>query len=154
MKVLEIPIIGSRKSEKEKIFTLLSDKPLRKFEGLDVGFLDLGNDYFIYFYFLNQESEDYLYLWDIILPYAPGCIVVCDFGNTEIFSRNVEIIEMLRSRFETPLHICSLPVEGEEPAVLRSGLLAENGQKEYQFFDPKDKNSVKLILQSLLDSIE
>ena len=38
MNILEIPVIGSWKSEKESIFTLLSDRPLRKFEGLDVGF--------------------------------------------------------------------------------------------------------------------
>jgi len=153
MNVLEIPVIGSRKSEKEKLFTLLANKPLRKFEGLDVGFMELGNDHYIYFYFLNQESEDYYYLWDLILPYAPGCIMMCDFGNTEIFSRNLEIIEMLRNRFDTPLHICSLPVAGEEPTALKSDVLQENGQKEYQYFNPRDKNSAKLILQSLLDSI-
>ena len=93
MKVMEIPVIGSRKSEKEKIFTLLANKPLRKFEGLDVGFLELEDEHFIYFYFLNQESEDYYYLWDLILPYAPVCLVVFDFKNAEIFNRNVEIID-------------------------------------------------------------
>jgi hypothetical protein len=153
MKVLEIPVIGSRKSEKEKLFTLLANKPLRKFEGLDIGFMELREAHFIYFYFLNQESEDYYYLWDLILPFAPGCIVVCDFGNTEIFSRNVEIIELLRKRYDTPLHICSLPVAGEEPAALNSGILKENGQKEFHYFNPRDKNSAKDILQSLLSSV-
>ncbi len=150
---MEIPVIGSRKSEKEKIFTLLANKPLRKFEGLDVGFLELENEHFIYFYFLNQESKDYYYLWDLILPYAPACIVVCDFKNAEIFNRNVEIIEMLKERYETPFHICSLPSSGEGAGIPLSGLSDGDGEKEYQVFNPKDKNSAKSILQSLLDSI-
>ena len=53
MDILEIPVIGSRKSEKEILFSLLSDQPLRKFEGLDAGILHLTKDLEIYFYFLN-----------------------------------------------------------------------------------------------------
>ena len=154
MRVLEIPVIGSRKSEKEKLFTLLANKPLRKFEGLDVGFLDLGHDYFLYFYFLNQESEDYFYLWDLILPHAPGCLVVCDFGNPEIFSRNVEVIEILRNRFDTPLHICSLPVEGKEPEGLHSVMIGAAKPEEYRYFNPRDKKSAKSILKSLLNLVQ
>jgi len=78
MNILEIPVIGSRKSEKENLYSLLSDQPLRKFEGLDVGSLPLSADLELYLYFLNQEDDNYLYLWDLIIPYAIGCIVVCE----------------------------------------------------------------------------
>ena len=55
-KILEIPIISSRINEKEKLFSLLSDTPLRNFQGLKFGCINLGNDHNLYLYFLNQEK--------------------------------------------------------------------------------------------------
>jgi hypothetical protein len=146
MNILEIPVIGSRRNEIERFYSLLSDQPLRKFEGLDVGYLHLGNSEAIYFYFLDQEDEDYFYLWDLIIPHAIGCVVLCDMGNTEIFEKNVEIIEHLKSNYNTPLHICSLPVAEAAPP--------EDTEQEFIYFDPQDKESVKTILLKILDSSE
>jgi hypothetical protein len=151
MNVIEIPVIGSWKSEKESIFTLLSDRPLRKFEGLDVGYLPLGSDLAVYFYFINQESEDYKYLWDLIIPRAIGCVVICDLENAEIFEKNVEVIEFLKDRYSSTLYICSLPVQGEEPAVLKSKGVLPDDIAEFMFFDPKDKSTAKNILQNIVN---
>jgi len=150
MNILEIPIIGSRKSGKENFFSLLSEQPLRKFEGLDVGYLNLNDEYSIYFYFLDQENEDYFYLWDLIIPYAIGCIIVCDPDNTEIFEKNVETIDRLKKLFKTPLHICSFPTKGEDVAFLEQTEALEE-EKEFLYFNPEDKNSAKTILQHVLD---
>ena len=43
MNILEIPVIGSRSSKKENIFTLLSQDALRNFEGFDLGLLKLND---------------------------------------------------------------------------------------------------------------
>jgi len=150
MNVIEIPVIGSRRSEMEKLFTLLSDQPLRKFEGLDVGMLNLDDDLEMYLYFLNQDSDDYIYLWDLIIPRALGCVVICDLANTEIFEKNVEIIELLKQRYATDLYICSLPVKGEEPAVLQSKSIAPDDIKEFLYFNPSEKQTAKDILLKIL----
>ena len=152
MNIVEIPVIGSRRSEKESLYTLLSDQPLRKFQGLDVGILDVGKDSTVYLYFLNQENEEYLYLWDLIIPRSIGSLVVCDLGNNEIFEKNVEVIEQMKDRYATDLYICSLPVEGEEPAVLKSKGLVPDKVAEFLYFDPRDKNSAKSVLLSIIDS--
>ncbi len=152
MNILEIPVIGSWKSEKENLFTLLSDQPLRKFEGLDVGYLSLQPDLAFYFYFINQENEEYKYLWDLIIPHSIGCVVICDLENTEIFEKNVETIEYIKDRYSSNIYICSLPVKGEEPAVLKSKGLVPDEIAEFMFFDPKDKASAKQILSKILNT--
>ncbi len=151
MNILEIPVIGSWKSEKEKLFTLLTDKGLRKFEGLDVGYLHLDTDQAIYFYFINQESEEYKYLWDLIIPHAVGCVVVCDLENAEVFEKNVETIEFLRDRYTKNIFICSLPVHGEEPSVLKSKRLVSDDVTQFMFFDPRDKSSAKQVVAKILE---
>ena len=150
MNIIEIPVIGSRKSEKETIFTLLGETPLRKFEGMNVGFLKLDDDHAIYFYFLNQENEEYFYLWDLILPHAAGCLVICEMSNTNIFEKNVETIEYLKKHYATPVHICSLPVEGEEPSILKLDFDKDEEQQRFLYLDPQDKNSAKSILLQIL----
>jgi hypothetical protein len=146
MNILEIPVISSRKNDKEKLFTLLSDRAIRKFEGLDVGYLQLPPDYGIYFYFLNQENEEYYYLWDLIIPHAIGCIIICDLSNPEIFDKNVKVIQYLEQRYQTPLHICALPVHGLEPSILKARGFNETHGREFQYFNPKDKTTAKKIL--------
>jgi len=152
MNILEIPVIGSWKSDKESLFTLLSDQPLRKFGGLDVGYLPLEANLAIYFYFMNQENKEYMYLWDLIIPHSIGCVVICDLENSEIFEKNVEIIEYLKDRYSSNLFICSLPVQGEEPAVLRSKGMVPDDIAEFLFFDPNDKTSAKEVLSKILNS--
>jgi hypothetical protein len=151
MNIIEIPVIGSRRSEKEKLYTLLSDQPLRKFQGLDVGTLNLDQDSVIYLYFMNQENEEYLYLWDLIIPRAIGSLVICDLGNAEIFDKNVEVIERMKERYATELFICSLPVEGEEPAVMKSKGLVPDDVTEFMYFNPQDKESAKKILLKIIE---
>ena len=152
MNILEIPIIGSRKSDKECIYSLLSDQPLRKFEGLDVGSLVFNKDFELYLYFLNQEDDDYLYLWDLIIPYAIGCIVVCDPSIPEIFNRNVEIIKKLESEFSTPLLLCSVTEPQGEQNNSQEMQLLQQLNREIQSFNPQDKKSAKDILIKLIDS--
>jgi hypothetical protein len=153
MNILEIPVIGSHKNDKEKLFTLLSDRAIRKFEGLDVGFLQLSEDLSIYFYFLNQENEEYYYLWDLIIPHAIGCIVICDLSNSEIFAKNVNIIQYLEQRYQTPLHICALPVHGLEPTILKTKSFDETQGREFQYFNPKSKDTAKKILMKIIQSV-
>jgi signal recognition particle receptor subunit beta len=152
MNILEIPVIGSRKSEKEKIYSLLSDQPLRKFEGLDVGCLRLNKDLEIYFYFLNQEDDNYLYLWDLIIPYAIGCIVVCDPSNPEIFKRNMEIIKKLESDYSIPLNLCSISELHSEQDIAEEKHPQGESNREFQYFNPQEKKSAKDILIKLIDS--
>jgi hypothetical protein len=150
MNILEIPIISSRKNDKEKFFTLLSERAIRKFEGLDVGYLQFDSNLGIYFYFLNQENEEYYYLWDLIIPHAIGCVMICDLSNSEIFEKNVQIIQYLEHRFSTPLHICALPVHGLEPTVLKARGSSATQGREFQYFNPKDKETVKNILLKIV----
>jgi len=153
MNILEVPVIGSRKNDKEKLFTLLSDRAIRKFEGLDVGFLQLSSNLGIYFYFLNQENEEYYYLWDLIIPHAIGCIVICDLSNSEIFAKNVKVIQYLEQRYQTPLHICALPVHGLEPTILKTKGFNETQGREFQYFNPKSKDTVKKILLKIINPV-
>jgi len=153
MNILEIPVISSRKNDKEKLFSLLSDQSIRKFEGLDVGHLQLDSGLDIYFYFLNQENEEYYYLWDLIIPHAIGCIMVCDLSNSDIFEKNVQVIQYLEQRYSTPLHICALPVHGLEPTVLKTKGFEEAQGREFQYFNPDDKETAKKILLKFIKSI-
>ena len=58
---------------------------------MNFGLLKLKDDLSIYFYFLDQEDENYLYLWDLLIPNAIGCVVVCDYNDSDSFKKNVEI---------------------------------------------------------------
>ena len=150
MDILEISVIGSSANEKEKLFTVLSDQQLRKFEGVDVGYLELDKDTAMYMYFLNQEADDYFYLWDLIIPQAIGTVLLCDLGNSEIFSKNVERIEHLEKRYSTPLHICSLPVDGQKPAALKADSFGSDSDRDFLYFDPGDRKSAKEVLLKVL----
>ena len=152
MNILEIPVIGSRKSEKENLYSLLSDQPLRKFEGLDVGSLPLSADLELYLYFLNQEDDNYLYLWDLIIPYAIGCIVVCEPSIPEVFTRNMEIIEKLESDYSTPLLLCTSFESRDKQNNSQDSHPREHSNREFHYFNPQDKKSAKDILIKLLDS--
>jgi len=153
MNVIEIPVIGSRRSEKERLFTLLSEQPLRRFENLDVGFLSLNDGVSVLMYFIDQENADYVYLWDLIIPRSIGVLVICDFGYNEIFEKNVEVIEVIKKKYATSLYICSLPVQGEEPAVLKSRDLAPDDISEFMYFDPDKKDSAKNVLLTIIASV-
>jgi hypothetical protein len=150
MNVLEIPVIGNRDSEKEKIYTLLSDMPLRNFLGLDFGLLNLDEEIALYFYFLNQENENYLYLWDIIIPHAIGCILICNWRDPQSIEENLKTIEYIEQRFSTPLHICSLPTDEELPNDIIKEELEQSGDRKSYLFDPKSKKSVKDILTRVI----
>lgn len=151
--ILEIPVIGSRDSEKEKIYSLCSDQALRKFEGMDFGFLKFDGDLSIYFYFLDQEDDNYLYLWDLLIPHAIGCLVVCDFDRSDIFKKNVEIIENIENRYQTPLHICALPSESEIPGEIEKKELSGEEKRKVLKFDPNDKTSARDILLAILGEV-
>ena len=59
MNIIELPVIGSRNSGKEKFYTLLSGNALRNFEGFDLGLLKLDDENSINFYFMNLEKANY-----------------------------------------------------------------------------------------------
>ena len=151
MNIIEIPVIGSRSSGKEKIYTLLSGDALRNFEGFDLGLLNLDEENFLYFYFMNIENETYHYLWDIIIPHAVGCVLICEWRDHQSVDDNLKTIEYLERRFSTPLHICSLPASDEVPESFINEELEHNGQRKLYSFDPESKESAKDILLKVLD---
>jgi hypothetical protein len=152
MNIIEIPVIGSRYSEKEKFYTLLSGDTLRNFEGFDLGLLKLDEDNFLYFYFMNMENDNFRYLWDIIIPHAIGCILVCEWRDHQSIDDNLKIIEYLERRFSTSLHICSLPAAEDVPESLINEELQQSGQRKLYLFEHENKEAVKNILIQVLDS--
>jgi hypothetical protein len=149
--ILEIPIIGSRSTGKEKFYSLLSNTPLRNFQGLKFGCINLDQNHDIYLYFLNQENETYYYLWDLIIPHAIGCLVVCDWDNQEIFESNLEVLEKLEEQYSTPIHICVVEPQNNSlhKKLLEEGLLL-NQNRKLLFFNPEEKKSAKKILLDML----
>jgi len=106
---------------------------------------------FLYiFYFLDQENENYLYLWDLLIPHAIGCVVVCEFNKPEIFKKNVEIIENIENRYQTPLHICTLLSETEIPGDIENKEFSGEENRKVIQFDPSNKTSAKDILLEIL----
>ncbi len=151
MNIIEVPIIGSRYSGKEKFYTLFSGDALRNFEGFDLGLLKLDEENFLYFYFMNMENETYHYLWDIIIPHAVGCVLICEWRDHQSVDDNLKTIEYLERRFSTPLHICSLPASDEVPESFINEELEHSGQRKLYSFDPESKESAKGILLNVLD---
>jgi signal recognition particle receptor subunit beta len=148
--ILEIPVISNRLTGKEKLYSLLSDIPLRNFQGLKFGAINLDRNHEIYLYFLNQDQETFHYLWDLIIPHALGCLVMCDWDNQEIFESNLAVIEKLEEEYSTPIHICVLkPQKNSIDRILKEGLLL-NQDKKLLFFDPENKDSAKKILLNML----
>lgn len=152
MNIIELPVIGSRSSEKEKFFTLLGGETIRNFEGFDLGLLKLDEDNFLYFYFMNMENDNFRYLWDLIIPHALGCLVVCEWHDHQSLDDNLKIIEYLEKRFSTMLHICSLPAGEDIPEPYLNEELQKHGQRQLYAFDPQKKESVKNILLQVLES--
>ena len=130
----------------------MSDQPLRKFEGLDAGILHLSKDLEIYFYFLNQEDDNYTYLWDLIIPYAIGCIVICDPSNPEIFEKNVELIESLETHYNTPIYPCVIADGKEDSPVFAEKDQQADTERNFLHLNPKEKKSAKNVLLKLIDS--
>ncbi len=151
MDILEIPVIGNRNKDKEKIYTLLSDQPLRNFEGMDFGLLNVENKLSIYFYFLNQENKQYQFLWDIVLPHAIGSILVCDWQDPQTIEENLITIEYIEHRFETPMHICSLPMSADLPDDIIKEELEKGSNRKLHAFDPSSKESAKNILLDVIN---
>jgi hypothetical protein len=151
MKIIELPVIGSRSSQKENLYNLLCENALRNFEGFDLGLLKLDEEYAIHFYFMNMENENYYYLWDIILPHAIGCVLVCEWQNHQSVDINLKTIEYLERRFSTPLYICSIPANEEVPESFINEEL-QKGQRKLFSFNPENKESAKEILISVLES--
>ncbi|TFG94792.1 MAG: hypothetical protein E4H13_14340 [Calditrichales bacterium] len=153
MKILEIPVIGRTNNDKEKIYSLLSEQPLRNFEGFNFGALKLDEDISFYFYFLSQENKSHYHIWDIVIPHAAGCLLIFDWNDLASVEDNFKTIEYLEKKFNTPLHICSLPTANELPENLIKEEL-ELGENRYLYsFNPDDKASAKEILNGFLDSI-
>lgn len=152
MKILEIPVIGSRNSGKEKLFSLLSQDALRNFEGFDLGLLKLNEENIIHFYFMNMENDSYRYLWDIIIPHAVGCLLVCEWQDHQSVDDNLKAIDYLESRYSTSIHICSLPASEDVPEDYITDELERGGQRKLYSFDPESKESAKDILIKVLDS--
>jgi hypothetical protein len=151
MNIIEIPVIGSRSSGKENFYTLLSGDALRNFEGFDMGLLKLDEENTLYFYFMNMENEVHKYLWDIIIPHAVGCILVCEWRDHQSVDENLRTIEYLERRFSTTIHICSLPASDEVPESFINEELAQGGLRQLHSFNPENKESIKDILLKVVD---
>jgi hypothetical protein len=150
MNIIELPVIGSRNSGKEKMYSLLSGDAIRNFEGFDLGLLKLDDKNTLQFYFMNMENEAYKYLWDIIIPHAVGCVLICEWKDHQSVDHNLKTIEYLETRFSTPLHICSLPASEEVPESFINEELNQGRRKLYSF-DPDNKQSAKDILINVLE---
>jgi signal recognition particle receptor subunit beta len=146
MNIVELAIIGSEKTEKEKLFSLLSDEPLRKFQGLKFGYLNLDDDKSIHFYFLNQEKESYLYLWDLIIPHSLAVIVVCDGDDPQILSDNLSVIAQLENTYSTPYFIC--PFNNHDNIMQEMVKIGIDTKEKNRIlkFENTDKESVKKLL--------
>jgi hypothetical protein len=151
MNILEIPVIGSKRSSKEKIYTLLSNNPIRNFQGLDFASLKLAEDLEIYFYFMNQENESYRYLWDLIIPHAYCCLILIEWDNEELFAATIKLIEHLERNFQTPLHVCAFKPDQIASLQLSDHHFKFNGAREFLFFDTNRKESAKEVLNSILE---
>ena len=101
---------------------------------------------------MNQEDENHYYLWDLIIPYAACCIVVCDVSNMDIFEKNLEVVENLEKKFATPIHICSLPITGEQPDYIKERGQEFRNNREFIDFNPDDKKSAQNLLIRILPS--
>jgi hypothetical protein len=151
MNVIEIAIIGSQKTDKEMLFSLLSDKPLRNFQGLKFGELNLDKDKSIYYYFLNQEKESYV--WDLIIPHSVAVIVVCDFDYPQILNENLLVIERLENSYTTPYFIC--PFQSKENIIEemeKYGIDIKNDNRILEF-DHKDRGNAKKVLTNVLTAV-
>ena len=101
---------------------------------------------------MNMENDNFRYLWDLIIPHALGCILVCEWRDHQSIDENLKIIEYLEKRFSTILHICSLPAGEEIPEPYLNEELQKHGQRKLYSFDPAEKESVKNILLQVLES--
>jgi signal recognition particle receptor subunit beta len=152
MNILEIVVIGSKESAKEKLYTLLSDTPIRNFQGFDFGSLHLADDLVIYFYFINQEQETYRYLWDLIIPHAYCCLILIEWENEELFAETIKLIEQIEQYFCTPLSICAFKPGNSVNTLLIDHMYNFNGTRKFAFFDTSSKESAKNILINLLEA--
>ena len=112
----------------------------------------MDEENYLYFYFMNMENETYRYLWDIIIPHAVGCVLICEWRDHQSVDENLKTIDYLERRFSTSLHICSLPASEEVPESFINEELAHGAQRILHPFDPESKDSVKDILIKVIDS--
>jgi hypothetical protein len=152
MNILEIAVIGSKESNKEKLFTLLCDTPIRNFQGLDFGALPLDDDMQLYFYFMNKEQDNYYYLWDLIIPHAYCCLLLIEWENEELFAETIKVIELLEQKYKTPLHVCAFKPDESINELLTDHSFKFNKNRHFLFFDPTDKESAKKVLMNLLNT--
>jgi len=151
MNIIELVIIGSQKTDKEILFSLLSEDPLRNFQGLKFGNLILDNDKSIHFYFLNQEKESYM--WDLIIPHSVAVIVVCDFDYPQILNENLLVIERLENSYTTPYFIC--PFQSKENIIEemeKFGIDIKNDNRIIKF-DQKGRENAKKVLTDVLSVV-
>lgn len=150
MDILEIAVIGSKDSKKENLYSLLSDTPIRNFQGLNFGALTLAENLQIFLYFLNQEDDTYTYLWDLIIPHTYCCLILIEWDQEEVFGETIKLIERMEQKFQTPLHICSFKPENNINPLLIEHSFNLNDNQKFVFFDPSDKDSAKKVLKTLL----
>ena len=149
--IIEIAIIGSQKTDKEILFSLLSDEPLRNFQGLKFGKLVLDNEKSIHFYFLNQEKESYV--WDLIIPHSVAVVVVCDFDYPQILNENLLVIERLENSYTTPYFIC--PFQSKDNIIEemeKYGIDIKNDNRILEF-DHKGRDNAKKVLTDILTAV-
>jgi len=149
--IIEIAIIGSQKTDKEILFSLLSEEPLRNFQGLKFGKLVLDEEKSIHIYFLNQEKESYV--WDLIIPHSVAVIVVCDFDYPQILNENLLVIERLSNSYTTPYFIC--PFQSKENIIEemeKYGIDIKNDNRILEF-DQKGRDNAKKVLTDVLSVV-
>jgi len=148
MNIIELTIIGNQKTEKEKLFSQLSENPLRNFKGLKFGYLNLDEENTIHFYFLDQEKESFLYLWDLIIPHSLGIIVICDCNEPQILNESLAVIERLNKVYSTPYFICPLAKNEEVIQQLENlGVDTKDGNRILNFDENDNQSAKKLLIE-------
>lgn len=149
MNIIELAFIGSQKSQKEKLFSLISDEPLRSFKGLNFGYLPLDESKSIHFYFLDQEKEKYYYLWDLIVPHSLAVVIVCDNDTQQLLNENLNTINKLKNTYSTPFFICSLNNHENLMSELnQQGIDLKSDDRIFKFDNP-DRDNFKELLTTV-----
>lgn len=152
MQIVEIPVVVNESIDCAALFSSIGQSELRRYEGMDFSSVQLDESHQVYFYFLDQAKPQYHYLWDMIIPHSPGCLVVCDWKNKDILDQSMKSLEYLENRFSTPAYACVLGTPDSLPESLKESGFTLGSDKRLRFLTTSDKESVKKVLAGIFDN--
>lgn len=139
--IIEIPVIFSGAETIEK---LLNDTA-KRYSGFMHYEMEVSKNKSLYVYFLNAEDrEEYLHIWDLLIPKAPACIMV--EGND---AAGGSITENYKNRYETPLFLIR---ENQEPQV-DTGKTNDQKFDAVVTYDPEHKHILKYVVREAFNHL-